>query len=449
MKKLLILFFFLGISNVYAQSSTCAGAQAMCSGNQGPFNNTTGVPSFGNLSCLGSTPNPAWFYLQVGTSGNIDMTLSQLSTAGVPRDVDFILWGPFNSLTNICNNLSLYSPGYAGPNNIVDCSYSASATETVNIPNAVVGQFYMLLVTNFSNQAGTYTLNQSGGTGALSCNIVCGVTLGPDRILCGAATNVTLTATFLQTPTVAGSPVYSWFLNGVFQYTTTTNTTTVTQNGTWTVSVTRPGCSDVATDDIIVNIIGAVPFNSIGPFSGPPGECNPVFDLISYQAALVAPFDPASFTFTYIDENGDPITDPANFSPTADTFIGINISAGPCSAFDVVEFYVDCVPATCDLDLTSPPATASQVICLNDSITNITYQTSGDATNANVTGLPLGLTTTYNAGVLTISGTPTQTGTFNYTVETVGCTPNLTLTGSITINPNPSFTSLTANGPTP
>lgn len=108
MKKLLILFFFFGISNVFAQSSTCAGAEAMCSGNQGPFNNTTNIPSFGNLSCLGSTPNPAWFYLQVGTSGNIDMTLFQTSNGGNPIDVDFILWGPFNTLNNICNNLSLF-----------------------------------------------------------------------------------------------------------------------------------------------------------------------------------------------------------------------------------------------------------------------------------------------------------------------------------------------------
>ncbi|MCL9769911.1 hypothetical protein NAT47_05730, partial [Flavobacterium sp. HXWNR69] len=450
MKKLLILSFLLlsGLSNLFAQSSTCANAQAMCSGNQGPFNNTTSVPSFGNLGCLGSTPNPAWFYLQVGTSGNIDMTLSQIRNSnGNPIDVDFILWGPFNSLTNICNNLSLYSPGYSGPNNVVDCSYSASATETVNIPNAVVGQYYMLLVTNYSNQAGTYTLNQSGGAGALSCEIVCGVTLGPDRYLCGATTSVTLTATFLNPPTTPGSPVYSWYLNGVLQYTTTTNTTTVNQSGTWTVSVTRPGCSDVATDDIIVQFIGAVPFNSIGPFSGAAGECDPVFNLLSYQASLVAPFDPASFTFVYYDENGDIITDPANFSPADDTFIGINISAGPCSVFDIVEFYVDCVPATCDLDLTSAPATSSQNLCLNDPIVNITYQTSGDATNANVTGLPSGLSSSYTAGVLTISGNPTQTGTFNYTVETVGCTPNLTLTGSIVVNPNPTFTSLAANGP--
>ena len=78
MKKIVQLIVLLFVSsNIFAQSPTCNGAAAMCSGNQGPFVNTTGVPSFGNLGCLGSTPNPAWFYMQVGTSGKIDMTWFQ------------------------------------------------------------------------------------------------------------------------------------------------------------------------------------------------------------------------------------------------------------------------------------------------------------------------------------------------------------------------------------
>ena len=327
MKLLYKIIFLLSFSFSFGQSSTCANAAAMCSGNQGPFNNTTGVPSFGNLGCLGSTPNPAWFYMQVGTSGNIDFQLSQIRTSnGAGIDVDFILWGPFNSLSGICNNLALYSPGYTGANNVVACSYSAAPIENFTIPNAVSGQYYMLLVTNFSGQAGTYTLNQTGGTGALSCDVVCGVRLGPDRILCGAATSVTLTATFLQAPSLPGTPVYSWYLGGVLQYTTTTNTTTVNQNGTWTVSVTRPGCSDVATDDIIVNIIGAVPFNNTGPIVAPPGACNPVIDLTSYQAGWVAPFDPASFVFVYYDENANVITNPSAYTVSSSTSIFVEIN---------------------------------------------------------------------------------------------------------------------------
>ncbi|OGS62246.1 MAG: hypothetical protein A2X07_00455, partial [Flavobacteria bacterium GWF1_32_7] len=449
MKLLYKIIFLLSFSFSFGQSSTCANAAAMCSGNQGPFNNTTGVPSFGNLGCLGSTPNPAWFYMQVGTSGNIDFQLSQIRTSnGLGIDVDFILWGPFNSLSGICNNLALYSPGYTGANNVVACSYSAAPIENFTIPNAVSGQYYMLLVTNFSGQAGTYTLNQTGGTGALSCDVVCGVRLGPDRILCGAATSVTLTATFLQAPSLPGTPIYSWYLGGVLQYTTTTNTTTVNQNGTWTVSVTRPGCSDVATDDIIVNIIGAVPFNNTGPIVAPPGACNPVIDLTSYQAGWVAPFDPASFVFVYYDENANVITNPSAYTVSSSTSIFVEINAGPCNVTEEINIIVDCVPPTCTIDLASAAGTTNQVLCQGLPIENIVYTTTGSATGATVTGLPTGLTSVYNANTFTISGIPTQTGTFNYTVTTVGCSVNASQNGTITIVAVPVTPTIVSNVPT-
>lgn len=451
MKLLYKIIFLLSFGFSFAQvtSPTCESSQAMCSGNQGPFNNVTGNPNSSGLGCLGTTPNRAWFYMQVGTSGTMNFQLSQTSTAsGNGIDVDFILWGPFNSLNGICNNLALYSPGYTGANNVVACSYSPAPIENFTIPNAVAGQYYMLLVTNYANQAGTYTLNQTGGTGALSCDIVCGVRLGPDRILCGAATNVTLTATFLQAPSLPGSPIYTWYRNGALQYTTPTNSTTVNQSGTWRVSVTRPGCSDVATDEVEVQFIGVVPFNPVGPIVAPAGACNPIIDLTSYQAALVAPYDPASFTFVFYDESGTVITNPTTFSPSATTFIGVEIIAGPCSNFDTIDIIVSCVPPTCTLDLTSAASTTSQVLCQGTALTNIVYTTTGSATGATVTGLPTGLTSVYNANTFTISGTPTQTGTFNYTVTTVGCSVNATQNGTITVVAVPATPTIVSNLPT-
>ena len=441
--------FLLSFGLSFGQSSTCENAAAMCSGNQGPFNNTTGVASFGSLGCLVSTPNPAWFYMQVGTSGNMNFQLSQIRTSnGLGIDVDFILWGPFNSLSGICNNLALYSPGYTGANNVVDCSYLPDPVENVNIPNAVAGQYYMLLVTNFSNQPGTYSLNQTGGTGALSCDIVCGVRLGPDRILCGAATNVTLTATFLQAPSLPGTPVYSWFRNGVFQYTTTTNTTVVNQSGTWRVSVTRPGCSDIAIDEIEVQFGVSTPFNNVGPISSPAGQCNPVFDLTLYEAAIVAPYNPASFTFQYFDMVTGLIANPSAFTTNSSTTIRVVIENGGCGTDGFIDVIVDCVPPTCTIDLASTAGTTNQVLCLGLPIENIVYTTTGSATGATVTGLPTGLTSVYNANTFTISGTPTQTGTFNYTVTTVGCSVNASRNGTITVVAVPVTPTIVSNAPT-
>jgi hypothetical protein len=99
--------------------------------------------------------------------------------------------------------------------------------------------------------------------------------------------------------------------------------------------------------------------------------------------------------------------------------------------------------------LTSAAGTNNQSSCRNATITNITYATTG-ATNANVTGLPQGVSGSWGNNTVTISGTPVPTsGEFNYTVTLTGGCGNITATGKITINSNsvPSVpTSLTGDG---
>jgi len=96
-----------------------------------------------------------------------------------------------------------------------------------------------------------------------------------------------------------------------------------------------------------------------------------------------------------------------------------------------------CFPAS--INLTSAAGTDNQAICSGSPITDVTYATTG-ATSATVTGLPTGVTGTWAANVVTISGTPTATGTFNYTVSlNGGCSP-VTTTGTITIDPANTIT---------
>ena len=57
--------------------------------------------------CLGSQPHAAWFSLQIDNSGNLDILIQGTLTAGGSgSDVDFICWGPFSSLTGVCNSLT-------------------------------------------------------------------------------------------------------------------------------------------------------------------------------------------------------------------------------------------------------------------------------------------------------------------------------------------------------
>ena len=89
--------------------------------------------------------------------------------------------------------------------------------------------------------------------------------------------------------------------------------------------------------------------------------------------------------------------------------------------------------------LSSAAGTDAQTVCINTAITNITYATTG-ATGATVTGLPAGVTGTWLANVVTISGTPTASGPFTYTVTLTGGCGVITTTGTITVTANNTVT---------
>jgi len=96
MKKIFlvfVLFLTLALSTrVAAQGTNCGSADPFCTGTTYVFPNNTGVPDSGPMDCLGSSPNPAWYYLQIANPGNLDITINQTNTSGVGIDVDFDLW---------------------------------------------------------------------------------------------------------------------------------------------------------------------------------------------------------------------------------------------------------------------------------------------------------------------------------------------------------------------
>lgn len=166
MKKVIIVFALTVLLpvTIYAQGSDCSTASPFCTAAGTatfPASQNTTAPVGPNYDCLFTQPNPAWFYLQVATSGNI--TLDMTNSANV--DIDFVIWGPFTSSSAAC------ASGLTGA--AVDCSYSSSSNETGAINGATIGEVYVLLITNYSNQVTNISLVQSGGTGATNCNIVC------------------------------------------------------------------------------------------------------------------------------------------------------------------------------------------------------------------------------------------------------------------------------------
>lgn len=153
---------------------TCSSANSLCNSLGVPFSNTINLSSGSSPGCLGSTPNPTWFYLPISGAGNLNFQINQGNNAPNYNnlDVDFVCWGPFSGPQ--CTGLYDYPDGnIAIPNNIVACSYSASPVENFVIGNALPGQYYILMVTNFSNQLGQIRISQTNlgaiGSGTIDC----------------------------------------------------------------------------------------------------------------------------------------------------------------------------------------------------------------------------------------------------------------------------------------
>lgn len=185
MKKLytiLILFSLLISSYSFGQTinGNCITSLPFCTGitYNYPAATNTGNGEVGpNYGCLYTTPNPAWYYLEIAQGGFISIDIHSDNA----NDIDFICWGPFTSPTGPCTaqltgGTNPPSHDVAGPStdypsvNIIDCSYSPQSQEWCYIPNAQPGEYYLFLITNYANVPCNIIFNQVSGTGVTSCS---------------------------------------------------------------------------------------------------------------------------------------------------------------------------------------------------------------------------------------------------------------------------------------
>ena len=191
-RVLSILFFLFYNLNVHSQT-TCATAQPIATGTNYTFpaSTNTGAPVWlTNYGCLGTAPNPAFYYMEIDVSGNLDIFMSSNPSV----DIDFICWGPFSDCSNMCSQVNSAL--------IEDCSYSANNTETCNITGAVAGEIYLLMITNYSNQATNISFSQTSGNASTN-PCVFGGPAGNDSII----NKCLLDSPFLLTDQLAGNPI--------------------------------------------------------------------------------------------------------------------------------------------------------------------------------------------------------------------------------------------------
>ncbi len=90
--------------------------------------------------------------------------------------------------------------------------------------------------------------------------------------------------------------------------------------------------------------------------------------------------------------------------------------------------------------MTAGVASSTPTLCINTALTAITRTTTGATGIGTATGLPANVTAAWASNTITISGTPTASGTFNYSIPLTGGCGTVNATGTITVSPAPSIT---------
>ena len=338
-----LLFLLLISPFLFSQSTNCVDASLLCVGsNSMTFQNLTNYPSTPDgidYECLGSYPNKQWFTIKIGSAGNLNFQISQTNLSESPIDVDFIVWGPFDSPSCGAANLN--------PATTVDCSFSASAFENFSINNAVANQYYTLMIANFSGVQGNITISQTNygqaGSASTNCDIMCPLTLGPDILIC-QNTTVVLTAS------ISGG-TYQWYSSteGLLPDTTQSIFITPSTSTTYTVIVNKPGCAANITDSITVNTLNLV-YQQPNDLIQCSATGTATFDLTSNIPVILENLNIAYYTvmfhLTEFDAQNliNPINNPSSFSATNNQIIYASIvDDGPngasciyVSSFEVV-----------------------------------------------------------------------------------------------------------------
>lgn len=237
-------------------------------------------------SCCTSTPNPSWYYMQIASPGNLVIYLS-----GAGLDIDFICWGPFEAqnqadfVNKLCNHtftlnnlksscsidgsfIGSHRPengnhtndtgGYP-VGNVIDCSYSAQSTEWCYIPNAQTGEWYLLLMTNYSNQEGEFSFSPMSTTpppiATTNCNLL-------NTADCNSPICEGQTLQLICTAPHDGA-TYNWTLPGTTYSHSTTNEVLEIPNATPDMSgewhMTMSGISQSSNEALVSVVVNATP----------------------------------------------------------------------------------------------------------------------------------------------------------------------------------------------
>ncbi|OWY24724.1 hypothetical protein BVG80_04955, partial [Sphingobacteriales bacterium TSM_CSM] len=288
-------------------------------------------------------------------------------------------------------------------NPLPQVSSFASATGGTSICTGDIGQ----LVITTSNGTGPFTVVYNNGT---SNQTATGVVSGTPFNASPNPTSGTTTYTLVSVTDANGCVRSTGFTDG-------TASISVRQLPTATISGTTTVCIGAASPNI--TFTGTAPGGTIPPYTftyNINGGTNQTVTTTSGSSVTVAVPTGTAGTYTYnlvsvAFASSPACTNPASGSATVTVSPNNTVSA----------------------------ASSTPTVCINTALTNITHTTTGATgiSNAGVSGangLPAGVSATWASNTITISGTPTASGTFAYSIPLTGGCGSVNATGTITVN---------------
>ncbi|NOU19150.1 MAG: hypothetical protein HOO91_16455, partial [Bacteroidales bacterium] len=414
------------------------------SGGSGAFEYTINGGTSWQVS--GSYPN-----LIAGTY-NVQMRDKNTPTCIKILNAALIITQPLPHTTTInITNIPCPESGNVGAISFVGTSGGPSGNYDWTINN---GSSWNLVSPNFINLApGSYNLKIRDGVNT-TCITNMGIftitrpnpliftSLTPTDITCNGNNNGTITAV-----ASGGTAPYTYTLKlGVaIIATNATGSFTNLAPGTYTVTVKDnvPACTSLVSSNIVLSQPTVLTV-TVTP--------NPATTCVNVALPLTATpvGGNGGNTYAWTAPTGGSFNNPNSQTPNYTHNL-----AGAFTANVIVTDSKGCtangstnitVTPNATITLSSAAGTDAQTRCINTAITNITYSIGGSGTGASVIGLPAGVSGTFAAGVFTISGTPTASGTFNYTVTATGTCAPATALGTITVTPNATITLTSAAG---
>lgn len=379
----------LRISYIRLTSATGTDNQTVCEGD--PIINTTySFPPNSTVSVLN---------LPAGLTSNPNATAGTISITGIPTSngtYTINVIPPYNSFFTLTRNGTVTVILRPDVSDMSDTICSGESFTVTPIDG----------VNGFIPSGTTYTWGPPSITGGIT-----GGASGSGNSIIGTLTNPTntaQTATYTVTPTVNGctGPDFNVIVTVDPVATINNFNSNICTGDGFTISPVN------ATDGIVpsgTTYTWSAPTMTGGLTGGTAGSGN-------------------SITGTLSNPTNSPETATYTVTPTSGTCIG--------PSFTVI---INVNPN----NTATPVGSENQSKCINEALVDITFTTTGATGISNdgvdgANGLPSGVSASWNAGVITISGTPTSTvaSPYNYSIPLTGGCGTIVATGTITVSPD-------------